>query len=178
MKELIEELDLIFSGELEPCNNRDETHTEDLYNVITEIVGNSIEWSGTQNKQWILSVKYEKDFVVFSLADVGKGILKTIIKRKQENIFTHLLSKPKIQILEGAFQRQHGSASKEDNRNLGLPFIHQKFEECLLKDLKVVTNNVILCFNDPSKSIEVDHSIGFKGTLYRWVVDNRLKDFN
>lgn len=49
--------------------------------IILEICGNSIEWSGTDNKQWLLGVKYESDRVIFTVTDVGKGILETLYRK-------------------------------------------------------------------------------------------------
>ena len=59
--------------------------------IILEICGNSIEWSGTQNKQWLLGVKYENGKVIFTATDLGKGILDTLYRRfssKLGDIFT------------------------------------------------------------------------------------------
>jgi len=56
------------------------------------------------------------------------------------------------------------------NRNKGLPAIKSGFDDGLLKNLKVLTNNVILHFDNGNDSKSINKKIEFKGTLYRWVI--------
>ena len=49
-------------------------HCLSVKTIILEICGNSIEWSGTDNKQWLLGVKYESDRVIFTVTDVGGSV--------------------------------------------------------------------------------------------------------
>ncbi len=139
--------------------------------IILEICGNSIEWSGTDNQQWLLGVKYEEDRVFFTLTDVGKGILQTLNRkfRKQlEDIFT---LKSSDEILKGAFNKKYGSKTQEENRNKGLPSVKANFTEGTILELKVLTNNVILHFDNESLSKTLKSgSPRFKGTFYQWVM--------
>lgn len=137
--------------------------------IILEICGNSIEWSGTDSRQWLLGVKYEEQKVVFTVTDVGKGILDTLNKRFSlilQDIFT--LKSPH-DILKGAFDRKYGSTTQEVNRNKGLPAVKTHWEQGTINHLKVLTNNVILHFDNDKLS--KTFSLGtprFRGTFYQW----------
>lgn len=141
-----------------------------LRTILLEICGNSIEWGGTINKQWLLGVKYDNSRVIFTITDVGNGILRTLNKKFRHYINETFTSKSEIEILKGAFDKKYGSTSKQVNRNKGLPSIKKGYDDGLLKNLKVVTNNVILHFDNNNNSISINKKIEFKGTLYRWII--------
>lgn len=139
--------------------------------IILEICGNSIEWSGTKNRQWLLGVKYEPEKVIFTVTDVGKGILETL-HRRFGAVLTDIFSiKSNSEILRGAFNEKYGSSTKEINRNKGLPAVKYNFDNAVIKNLKVLTNNVILHFDneDLSKTFEKG-AARFHGTFYQWVM--------
>jgi signal transduction histidine kinase len=64
-----------------------EKYCQPLRTIILEICGNSIEWSGTDSKQWLLGVKYRDDRVIFTVTDVGKGILESLYRRLTSRFF-------------------------------------------------------------------------------------------
>lgn len=135
--------------------------------IILEICGNSIEWSGTDSKQWLLGVKYDDGKVVFTVTDVGKGILDTLHRRFSKQVFEAFKSMDEI--LKGAFNKKYGSTSQEVNRNKGLPAVKSHWEQGTINYLKVLTNNVILHFDNDSLS--KTFSMGsprFRGTFYQW----------
>lgn len=136
--------------------------------IILEICGNSIEWSGTENKQWLLGVKYETDKVIFTVTDVGRGILETLYRRFSKKYFADIL-RSDDEILKRAFDKKYGSTTQEENRNKGLPAIKANFIQGKIQKLKVLTNNVILHFDDNYQSREFRKSSPrFKGTFYQW----------
>jgi hypothetical protein len=138
--------------------------------ILLEICGNSIEWSGTDNKQWLLGVKYEQDMVIFTVTDVGKGILKTLYRQFTKRFFDTF--KASVDILKGAFEQKYGSTTKEINRNRGLPSIKNAFDNQLILNLKVLTNDVILHFNNNFNSKTFSKGTPwFKGTFYQWEMD-------
>ena len=106
--------------------------------------------------------------VIFTITDVGKGILKTLNRKFKQKI-TDFITKESDDILKGAFIKKYGSKSKQVNRNKGLPAIKGGFDDGVLKDLKVLTNDVILHYDNDSKS-GVINGTSFDGTLYRWTV--------
>ena len=139
--------------------------------IILEICGNSIEWGGTDNKQWLLGVKYEEENVIFTVTDVGKGILETLHRKYSKKLIEDFTRKKNDQILMGAFDKKYGSSTKEVNRNKGLPSVKAKFEQETINNLKVLTNNVILHFDNEPFSKTFEHgSPRFRGTFYQWIM--------
>jgi hypothetical protein len=146
--------------------NKDE-YSLPVKTIILEICGNSIEWGGTESKQWLLGVKYEQESVIFTVSDVGKGILDTLY-RKFKTKFAEFL-KPDHEILLGAFDQKYGSNTKEVNRNKGLPAVKHNFVEGTIRNLKVLTNNAILHFDNMAMSKTfAKGKPRFKGTFYQW----------
>lgn len=148
----------------------EERNCQPVKTIILEICGNSIEWSGTANKQWLLGAKYEPDGVIFTVTDVGKGILETLnrkFKFKMTEAFT-----PPHDILMRAFEQKYGSNTQEINRNKGLPSVKLNFQNGTIEKLKVLTNNVILHFDQTSSSKTFRQgSARFKGTFYQWTMN-------
>jgi len=139
--------------------------------IILEICGNSIEWGGTDNRQWLLGVKYENEKVIFTVTDVGKGILDTLHRKFSKKLTDVFTVKPNDEILKGAYSRKYGSNTQEVNRNKGLPSVKAKFDQGTVLELKVLTNNVILHFDDDSKSRVFERGTSrFKGTFYQWAM--------
>ena len=131
------------TGEISQCKS--------IKTIILEICGNSIEWGGTANKQWLLGVKYETGKVIFTVTDVGKGILETLHRKFSLQLADKFTNKSNDEVLIGAFDQKYGSSSQEVNRNKGLPAVKFNFEQGIIGNLKVLTNNVILHFNDKLK---------------------------
>jgi len=149
----------------------EEKHLPKLRTILLEICGNSIEWGDTTNKEWLLGILYEDDKVTITITDVGKGILKTL-NQKFKKVFMDTLSlKTDADILKGAFVQKYGSSTREINRNKGLPSIKNGFDTGVIKNLKVLTNNVLVDFEDDTKTRIMRRGV-FKGTLYCWEVTN------
>lgn len=148
-----------------------EEYCQPVKTIILEICGNSIEWSGTANKQWLLGVKYKENKVIFTVTDVGNGILESLYRRFTRRFFD--MFKSSDGILKGAFNKKYGSTTQEDNRNKGLPAVKANFSQGTINNLKVLTNNVILHFDNDSLSKEFDRGDPrFKGTFYQWEMTN------
>lgn len=137
--------------------------------IILEICGNSIEWGGTHTKQWLLGVKYETDKVVFTVTDVGKGILETLHRKFHKILWDVFSRKTDLEILQGAFDQKYGSTTQEINRNKGLPAIKNSCEQDVIRNLKVLTNNVVLHFKSENCSQTFEKGKPrFRGTFYQW----------
>jgi len=148
----------------------EDRHCKRLRNILVEICGNSLEWSQTKKRQWLFGVKYEDGRVIFTITDVGRGILKSLHKKfhhKLEEIFG---MKSDEDVLRGAFQGIYGSSSQMENRNLGLPLIKKSFDDGLLLNLKIITNKVVLHCDDEDRTNTMSTRSEFKGTFYRWIV--------
>jgi hypothetical protein len=143
-----------------------ENYCQAVKTIILEMCANSIEWSGTTNKRWLFGVHLCESKVVFTVTDVGQGILATLnrefAKKLEDWIF-----KDQAQILMGAFDRKYGSSTKEANRNKGLPSIKANFETGKISNLKVLTNNVLLQF-ESTTDYKIFKNNKFRGTLYQW----------
>lgn len=146
-----------------------DAHCPLMRTILLEICGNAIEWSKADNKQWLFGAKYEENRVIVTFTDVGKGILSTLYKKMEQKLIDTISFKSDAKVLEEVFRKKYSSKSRMKNRNKGLPEIRKKFEEGKIKDLKVITNNVILHFKDTNKSKEFSN-ISFDGTFYRWVI--------
>lgn len=151
------------------ANGRMYRHIE----MIKEICGNTVDWSGAVQDQWIYGAKFEDGKVIVVALDLGKGILESI-SRKFAVLLDDLLSKNShLEILEGAFNKKYGSKSGKPNRNKGLPSIKYANEKGCIRDLVVITNNVRMDFTEKDNSCKFvpNKTKGFKGTLYSWRID-------
>lgn len=143
------------------------SYSKNLKTLLLEICGNSIEWADTQKKQWLIGAKFKQDKVIITITDVGKGILKTLHRKFDNRLYDFIQLKSDLEILRGAFNKKYGSKSREPNRNRGLPSIKYSLEQNKISKLKIITNNVILHFDNEEESKVF--GIGnprFKGTFY------------
>ncbi len=153
-------------------------HFSPLKKTILEICGNSIEHAYSIKGQWALTVKYENHYVLFTVIDLGRGILDTLYRKYSTEIKE--IFKSRDQILLNAFIKKYGSSTKETNRNKGLPMIKTISDKGLIEDLLVVTNDVFLPLNSKRKpKLFNQNSIKFNGTFYEWKVTKQtLIKFN
>lgn len=141
-----------------------------IYSIAQEICANSVEHANEEmhKKNWLFSTSYLQDEVVFTMTDIGDGILKTLrrkfMKQLQEGLFTGA-----VDILINAFEKQYESRTRDPNRNKGLPKIYKTSSESYIKNLIVITNNVILDFDNPKRSKILKNT--FKGTFYYWILN-------
>jgi hypothetical protein len=138
--------------------------------MLKEICGNSVEWGGIQRKNWTIGAKFEDNKVIFVALDLGQGILKSLERRPKQFMDDLFKNRTAAEVLRRVFYEYYGSKSRDINRNCGLPYIRKCNESNIIRDLKVVTNNVCLAFSDESETILFERG-AFSGTLYSWVVD-------
>lgn len=150
---------------------RERKHCLPIKTLILEICGNSIEWGKTSKRQWLFGLKYENSKVIFTVTDVGLGILKTLHRKFGEQMEDIFRNKSSLEILKGAFEKKYNSSSLEINRNKGLPSIRVNYEEGNIKNLIIVTNDVILHYDQPEKSRTLTNKKRLKGTFYQWEMD-------
>jgi hypothetical protein len=137
-----------------------------VYGIIQEICANSIEHANQEShqKNWLLTTYYAEDRVVFTMTDIGRGILGTLRKKIPQTMrdcFTDNVS-----ILDGVFDKKYQSSTFDSNRNKGLPKIKETNKNNYIENLKVITNNVFLDFNEKSGSRNL--STRLRGTFYYW----------
>lgn len=141
--------------------------------MIKEICGNTVDWSGAVHDQWIYGAKFEYGKVILVALDLGKGILESISRKFSAFLQDLLEQQSHVEILDGAFNKKYGSKSGRPNRNRGLPSIKFANEQGFIKDLVVITNNVILDFTNSDNSCRfvANKNRGYMGTLYSWCID-------
>lgn len=129
---------------------------------------NSIEHANSdkRKKNWLFAVYYDVDKVIFTMTDIGEGILSTL-KKKAVQLFQDAISfKDEVLTLDGIFDKKYQSSTLDTNRNKGLPKIKEINSEQYVENLKVITNRVFLDFSNPKNSKKLDHKL--KGTFYYW----------
>lgn len=150
----------------------DNINIDDYVAVLKEICGNSTEWGNIERKSWTIGAKFETDQVAFVALDLGQGILGSLNKRVEQKIKDLLSGKNNLEVLEGVFDRYYGSKSNDLNRNQGLPFIKDCNTRKIIKQLHVLSNNVVLDLSDNiNDNIFSPYNKGMIGTLYYWSVD-------
>jgi anti-sigma regulatory factor (Ser/Thr protein kinase) len=150
----------------------EENNYKPIYSIIQEICANSIEHANEQphEKNWLFTTSYLENQVIFTMADTGEGILKTI-KRKFLKQIKEFGDSP-TDILMNTFDKKYESRTKESNRNKGLLKIRKTAAEAYIENLIVITNNVFLDFdNYPQGSKKL--KTNFKGTFYYWILNNK-----
>lgn len=139
-----------------------------LYSILQEICGNSIEHGNEKDrkKNWLMSTSYFDDYVLFSMMDIGEGILSTLRRKTSEWLFDKInFKKDDIDVLKGVFEGTYRSRTKELNRNKGLPMINRYSSFGYIEDLIVVTNGVLLDFCNSQNARQL--KLNFKGTFYQ-----------
>ena len=147
-----------------------EEHYPPIYALIQELNGNSVEhaYSDKSKEHWILGINHDETNkkVIFTFADNGFGIIKTLRRQFTDKAFEAFTSEPEI--LEGAFNKKYGSRLGEINRNKGLPLVKRIHSNNEVKNLIVLTNESFLYLNGSRK---VTISRNFSGTFFYWELD-------
>ncbi len=147
-----------------------------VYSIMQEMCANSIEHANARkaNKNWLLTVSYEKDKVIFTMTDIGVGILTTLKKKRSQQLIESIISVDNVTVLTKAFEKKYLSSTLDENRNKGLPKIKTINQNGYIEKLKVLTNDVLLCFDDNESSRTL--SSKFKGTFYYWELTKKSID--
>lgn len=142
-----------------------------LYSLIGEMISNSIEHANLhkKDKNWFLSVHYDSNRVVVMVSDIGKGIMATLKKKFSQKLKDTLTNTSDVKTLHNLFCGKYQSSTFEPNRNKGLPLIKESYDNNFISNLVVITNNVLLDFNNQT-SRELNSN--FLGTFYSWEVTN------
>lgn len=139
-----------------------------LNGVVGEMGGNAIQYAYNERKHYIFGSFPTDSGVEMVFADSGYGILNTLKKTFGKSMLDMITIKGPVDVLDGAFNEKYGSKTGEDNRNRGLPFIRQTFNDGYISNLIVITNNVLLNFAEPNKSMRLNSN--YSGTVYFWHV--------
>ncbi len=151
-----------------------------LQGMLIELMANTVNHAYKQNKYqkgWYFSINHEpeKNIVKFSFVDNGKGILNTIKLRLKDTFAKVFGDLDDALILEQAFDGKFGSRTRLSYRGRGLPVIRKNFNENIIKNLKVISNNVFLDFETGEAFIMKEN---FEGTFYYWELDKTCTSWN
>lgn len=143
-----------------------ERHFQPIYTMLIEICSNSVEHANKKekDKNWVVSVSYEKDRVNFIVVDTGEGIMRTI-HRKLPELFYDKVFREDGDVLEDLLNKEYQSRTQEINRHKGLPKIKENFEAGYVDNMKILTNKV--WYDMVSKTYEKTTNEYF-GVLYSW----------
>ena len=144
-------------------------HYSPVYDNLVEISANSVEHANEYSfdKNWLISVSYERDQVLYILTDVGKGVLSTLKKKKKELFNDIIFFKKDSDVLKGVFEGLYQSQTGEVNRHKGLPEVYESFVDGFISDLQVLTNCVLYNFATQEKKILTNE---FKGVMISWTL--------
>ena len=147
----------------------EEDHYPPVYNNLVEICANSVEHANKTpyDKNWLVSISYSQDQVLYILTDTGLGILSTL-KRKMSDLFNDVIHfKQDTEVLKGLFEGLYQSQTGEINRHKGLPEVYESFTEGWISNLQVLTNCVLYDFENQQKEILKNE---FKGVMISWTL--------
>ena len=142
-----------------------------LYGGISEMMRNSCDHAFLNKKSiiWHLGIShFENDNCCkFSFVDNGVGIIKTYNQKgliaKISNYF-----QGDADILYNAFKNGIESRTGLKWRGKGLPTIFEMYEDNIINNLVVITNNIYL---DYDRKIFKKLPVGFSGTYYFWQIN-------
>ncbi len=150
-----------------------EHHYQPVFSMVQEMCANSVEHANTKGKNWLFGINYvnnedpSKKSILFTLTDMGYGILNTIYRKWPIKVAEAATSDKDI--LLHAFKKKYGSKTEDKNRNKGLPRILSMSERKLVVDMVVITNNVLLDFENHDNSKVLNKKL--PGTFYQWKVN-------
>lgn len=146
----------------------DENSYRPVFSIIQEMCANSIEHANkkTYDKNWLVGFFYEPDKVIFTVIDIGQGILSTLKKKAGQKFRDTIIAKGDVGTLIGAFDKKYQSSTFDENRNKGLPRIKDTNKLRHIESLRVITNNVLLDFDNDKNNTLLKNR--FRGTFYYW----------
>lgn len=145
-----------------------------LYGTIVEMIKNSCKhaFKSDHNVRWHFAVSHdEENRVKFSFVDNGIGIVKSHehmdIIRTIGGVFRN-----NADFIEGAYTEGIKSKTGLTWRGTGLPTIYETFDEKVIKNFVVITNDVYCNFESNTNKILNNE---FKGTYYYWEIDSNCE---
>jgi hypothetical protein len=147
----------------------------ELFGVIGEMLRNSCDhaFAKDSNVFWHLGVSHQEkeNTVIFSFVDNGVGIIEKYNENKSWYAVKDYF-KSNATILLNAYKNGIESQTGLPWRGEGLPTIYELYEDNIITNLVVITNNVYLDF-DNNKFEEIN--VPFSGTYYFWKVNKNCK---
>lgn len=146
-----------------------------LYTVLGEIQINSIEHSNKKGDapNWFMSVHYEQDKCIITMADIGKGIVNTLNLLFTQRTMRIIKGFGHGEILLNLFKGKYQSSTREPNRNNGLPDIYSIVKDNKITNLSVISNKgCVFLPQDRAGNLKIN----FPGTFYRIEISKHTID--
>lgn len=142
-----------------------------LYGTIVEMIKNSCKhaFKSDTKVSWHFAVSHDQNsnIVKFSFVDNGIGVVSSHEKgnllRTVGGVFRN-----NAEFIEGAYTEGIKSKTGLSWRGTGLPTIYETFDNGIIKNLAVITNDVYCNFDSEKKQVLTNR---FKGTYYYWEID-------
>ncbi len=146
-----------------------------LYGGLGEMMRNSCDHAFFDKNSitWHIGISHFEDenMCKFSFVDNGEGILKTYQKKGLINKISNYFSN-NADILETAFRDGITSRTGLSWRGKGLPTIFEMYDDGIITNLVVITNDVFLDFD--KNNFKIIQNI-FSGTYYFWKIDKKCE---
>lgn len=143
-----------------------------LFGGIGEMLRNSCDHAFVEKEStvWHLSIShFEKESTVkYSFVDNGEGIIGTYNKKGLITQIGNFFNNNNAEILDNAFRNGIESRTGLTWRGKGLPTIFEMYQDNIISNLVVITNNVYLDFDN---QIFENLNNNFNGTYYFWKVN-------
>jgi len=145
---------------------------QSLQGMLIELMTNSVNHAylnTRREKTWYISTRHDTQNkkVEFCFVDNGEGNTNTIYVRMGKRLLM-----TREEILARAFDGEFRSRTREKNRGRGLIVIKNNFKKMTVRQLKVITNDVLLDF-ETGETIKL--KTPFSGTFYSWILDQTCK---
>lgn len=155
--------------------------TSPLYEMLIELMGNTIQHAYNQNKinssahSWYIYAEATEDYIEFVFLDTGFGIPTTVKKRITEKITETIFpmfnkdSEYIISALQGSYRR---TQTGEKYRGKGLPQVLDCFNSGLLYDIFIVSGKgwCKLKYKSEESFEANDFENKISGTLFSWKI--------
>jgi len=122
--------------------------------------------------RWHLSISHDEEnhLVKFSFVDNGRGIIESMRKSKLRLYFHRFVDG--ADVLDTAFKNGMESRTGLSWRGQGLPFIYENYDEGIVKNFLIISNNVFIHYDTGIKTLL---PVSFSGTYYYWEIDQTCK---
>ena len=149
-----------------------------LVGGIGEMMRNSVDhaYSHGDKVAWHMTVSHieEENTVKFSFVDNGIGIIERYTEMDRNTISQiKLFLQNNYEILKEAFRSGIKSRTGLKWRGTGLPTIYEMYEDNIITDFVVITNDCYLNFRDETFT---KLKVPFSGTYYYWIIDETCDD--
>ena len=157
-------------------------HTKGLYQIITELMTNTIQHAytdstGIMDNRWYIYVEDMEDRIQFVFLDTGVGIPNKIKKNFWEKVAQFVgNSANDAKLISSALKGVYRSETGEKHRGKGLPNIYEASKTDRISCLNILSGFGQCTVDDTCFIVESNLSISFSGTLFCWQFDKNVED--